>query len=76
VATMKLMLSKALETGNTLSIRAPVGEPGGGSFCGNFERQMKGGCGNGTSLVELIWARFFGPDCVRILSLGGNLGLL
>jgi len=43
----------------TLSIGAPVGEPGGGSFTGTFERLMKNGSGNGLSLVKLTWAYFF-----------------
>jgi hypothetical protein len=47
------MLKYALETA-TLSIRVPVGEPGRGSFFGNFERQMKEGSGNGASLIYLI----------------------
>jgi hypothetical protein len=42
----------------TLSIGAPFGEPGGDSFSGTFERLMKEGSGNGTSLFKLIWAPF------------------
>jgi len=55
VATMKLMPSKALETATlslSLSIRAPVGEPGGVSFCGNFESQMKGAVETEHSLLN------------------------
>jgi hypothetical protein len=37
-----------------LSIGTPDGEPGGGSFNGPFERQMKEGSGNGASLFKLI----------------------
>jgi len=40
----------------SLSIGAPLGNrEGGGSFCGEFERQMKVGCGKGESLfVEAL----------------------
>ena len=53
-----------------LSIRAPAGEPGGGSFTGPFERQMENGSGNVASLINLIWAPFVNPYYVRSLSLG------
>ena len=59
---------KALETA-TLSIGAPVGDPGGGSFTETFERQMKEGSENGASLInfiKLIWTLFFlDPDYFR-----------
>jgi len=51
-----------------LSIGASFGEPGGRSFTGTFEREMKGGSENGASLINfinLIWALFFlDPDYV------------
>ena len=31
---------------------------------------MKGGSGNGTSFIELIWALYLDPDYVRSSSLG------
>jgi len=31
---------------------------------------MKGGSGNGASLIKLVWASFSDPDYVRSLSLG------
>ena len=37
----------------TLSIGAPAGEPGGGSFTGTFERQMKEDSGKGAYLIIL-----------------------
>jgi hypothetical protein len=49
--------------------RGPIEEPGGGSFTRTFEREMKGGSGNGASLIKLIWAPFFDPDYVGSLSL-------
>jgi len=48
-----------------LSIGAADGEPGGGSFSGHFERQMKEGSGNGASLFKIIWIPFLDPDYVR-----------
>jgi hypothetical protein len=42
---------KVLETGNSFH-RAPVGEPGGGSFTETFERHMKEGSGNGAFLIN------------------------
>ena len=42
----------------TISIGAPVGENGGGSFTGTFLVQMKEGSGNRASLIKLIWAPF------------------
>jgi len=48
---LKNKFKKALETA-TLSIESPVGEPGGGSFSGTFERQMKEGSGNRTYLIK------------------------
>ena len=38
---------------STLSIGTPVGEPGGGSFTGTFERELKAGSGNRASLIIL-----------------------
>jgi len=52
------VLKKALETGISLSITAPVVEPGGGSFSGIYERQMEGS-ENEASPVNLIWALFW-----------------
>ena len=43
---------------NLCHIKAPLGEPGGGSFIGTFKRQMKEGSGNHASLIKLIWASF------------------
>jgi hypothetical protein len=39
--------------------RGPVGEPGGGSFAGTFERKEK-----------YIWVPFFHLEAIKILSLG------
>ena len=39
--------------------RRPVGEPGGGSFAGTFERKEKH-----------IWLPFLDPEDIKILSLG------
>jgi len=39
--------------------RGPVGEPGGGSFAGIFERKEK-----------YIWVPFLGSEDIKILSLG------
>ena len=39
--------------------RVPVGEPGGGSFAGTFERKEK-----------YIWVPFLDSDAIEILSLG------
>jgi hypothetical protein len=41
--------------------RGPVGEPGGGSFAGTFERKEK-----------YIWVPFLDPEAIKILSLGAN----
>jgi len=38
----------------TLPLRAPVGEPGEGSFSGTLERQMEEGSGNEASLINLL----------------------
>jgi hypothetical protein len=43
----------------SLSIGALVGEPGGGSFAGTFERKGK-----------YIWVPFLDPEDIKILSLG------
>ena len=48
-----------------LSIGAPDGKPGGDSFNGPFERQMKEGSGNGTSLFKFIWIPFLDQNYVR-----------
>jgi len=37
----------------------PVGEPGGGSFSGTFERKEK-----------YMWVPFLDPEAIKILSLG------
>jgi hypothetical protein len=39
--------------------RGPVGEPGGGSFAGTFERKEK-----------RIWVPFLDLEAIKILSLG------
>jgi len=39
--------------------RGPVGEPGGGSFAGTFERKEK-----------YIWVPFLNLEAIKILSLG------
>jgi hypothetical protein len=39
--------------------RGPVGEPGGGTFTGTFERKEK-----------YIWVPFLDPGAIKILSLG------
>ena len=39
--------------------RGHIGEPGGGSFAGTFERKEK-----------YIWVPFLEPEAIRILSLG------
>jgi len=39
--------------------RGPVGQPGGGSFAGTFERKEK-----------YIWVPLMDPDAIKILSLG------
>ena len=39
--------------------RGHVGEPGGGSFAGTFERKKK-----------YIWVSFLDPEDIKILSLG------
>jgi hypothetical protein len=59
-----------------LSIGAPVGEPGGGSFTWNFERQMKKGSGNVGSLIELNWTTFLWTHTVLGAESRGNLELL
>ena len=69
---------KALETA-TLSIGAPVGDPGGGSFTETFERQMKEGSENGASLInfiKLIWTLFFWIQIILGAECGGNLELV
>ena len=38
--------------------RGPIGEPGGGSFAGTFERQEM-----------YIWVPFLDPEAIKILSL-------
>jgi hypothetical protein len=50
-------VKKAIETGNSFH-RGPRWGAWRGSFTGTFERQMKEGSGNGTSLIKLIWAPF------------------
>ena len=58
------MLRKSPDTG--ISLRGgPVGEPGGGSFAGTFERKGK-----------YIWVPFLDPENIQILSLGGPSGTL
>jgi hypothetical protein len=54
----------------TLSIRAPVGKPGGVRLPGLFERHMKEGSGNGAPLTKLNSAPFLDPDYVTSLSMG------
>jgi hypothetical protein len=39
--------------------RAPVGDPGGGSFAGTSERKEK-----------CVWVPFLDPETIKILSLG------
>jgi hypothetical protein len=39
--------------------RGPIGEPGGGSFAGTFERKEK-----------CIWVPFLDLEAIKILSLG------
>jgi hypothetical protein len=39
--------------------RGPVGEPGGGSFAGTFERKEK---------YTYIWVPFLDPEIIKILS--------
>jgi len=51
-------------TGVSLSIGTLLGEPGGGSFAGTFERKEK-----------CIWVPFLDPEAIKILSLGGHLEL-
>jgi hypothetical protein len=65
------MLKNNMETA-TLSIRAPVGEPGGGLFSRMFEKQMKKGSGNGASLINLMFS-FLDPDFVRSLNPGTSV---
>ena len=50
----------------TLSIGAPVGEPGGSWFTRTFEKQLKEGSGNVASPINF----FLDPDYVGSLSLG------
>jgi hypothetical protein len=50
-------MQNALQVGFSLH-RGPVGEPGGGSFAGTFERQEK-----------YIWVPFLDPEGIMILSL-------
>ena len=45
--------------------RGPVGEPGGGSFAGTFERNER-----------YIWAPFLDPEVIKILSLRETLASL
>ena len=45
--------------------RGPVGEPGGGSFAGTFERNEK-----------CIWVPFLDPEVIKILSLSEALASL
>jgi len=52
------MLRKALDT-DISSHRGPIGERGGNSLAGTFER--KGNC---------IWFPFLDPEDIKILSLG------
>ena len=58
-----------MEKGKNISVGAPFGEPGGGSFTGAFGKQMMEDSGNVESLIKLI-GLFLGPDDVRSLSLG------
>jgi hypothetical protein len=44
--------------------RGPVGEPGGGSFTGTFERKEK-----------RIWVPFLDPEAIKIFKSGGHLEL-
>jgi hypothetical protein len=53
-----------LQTGLPLH-RGPVGEPGGGSFAGTFERKEK-----------YIWVPFLDPEVIKILSLSEALASL
>jgi len=46
------MSKKALE----LATLSPVGEPGGGSYSGSFEREKEEGSGDRASCIKLIWA--------------------
>ena len=50
-------MQNALQAGLPLH-RGPVGEPGGGSFAGNFERKEK-----------YIWVPFLDPETITFLSL-------
>jgi len=56
--SLRDMLKKAVEMGNSLSVRASTGEPGVSLFSGTFERQTEGS-GNGASLINLTWASFW-----------------
>jgi hypothetical protein len=44
--------------------RGPVGEPGGGSFAGTFERKEK-----------YIWVPFLDLEAIKIFKSGGHLEL-
>jgi hypothetical protein len=57
---------KALETSKSLH-RSPVGERGGGSFTGTFERNMERPQ-NGATIINM--GSFLNPDYVKNLSLG------
>jgi len=52
------MLRNSLDMGISLH-RSPIGEPGGDSFAGTFER--KG---------QYIWVSFLDPEDIKILNLG------
>jgi len=51
-------MQSALSTGLSLHW-GPVGEPGGGSFVGTFERKEK-----------YVWVSFLDAEAIKILSLG------
>jgi hypothetical protein len=57
-------MQNALQTGLPLN-RGPVGEPGGGSFSGTFERKEK-----------YIWVPFLDPEVIKILNLSEILASL
>ena len=64
LGTLEDMLRKALDMGIPLH-RGPIGETGGDSLAGTFER--KG---------QYIWVPFLDPDEIKILSLGPSGSLV
>jgi len=57
-----------METDNFL-LGAPLGNLEGFRLQGLYARQKKEVSGNGASPFNLIWASFFDPEYVRILSI-------